>query len=207
MLQGRFKCLGALGHALLQLGLGLVQGVLGLFALGDVHKGHHRTTHLALIEHRVAGILHRKAVATRTPEHLAVDAAGLALAKGVVDRAVVHWVMRSIPVRMVGEHMHVLPQHLLRFQANHAGPGRVDEDTQALQIDPKNPLARRGQHQAQRVAPGFGNAHGAVDRRLQRGASTVHGLHMQGLCHAYGRFNFLRHGFCRLGTTPMRRWT
>ena len=96
LLQGRFERLGAFRHALLQLGLGLVQGILGLLALGDVHKGHHRTTHLALVEHRVAGILHREAAAARAPEHLAVDAAGLALAKGVVDRAFVQWVVRSV---------------------------------------------------------------------------------------------------------------
>ena len=103
---------------------------------------------------------------------------------------------------MVGEHMHVLAHHLLGLQADHAGPGRVDENAQAVQVDPENALTGGGQHQAQGVAPCFGNAYGAIDRRLQRGASTVHGLHMQGLCHAFGQFGFLRHGLCRLGTTP-----
>ena len=37
--------------------------------------------------------------------------------------------------------MHVEPQHLLRLKTDHAGPGRVDEDAQAFQVDAKNPLA------------------------------------------------------------------
>ncbi len=113
--------------------------------------------------------------------------------------------MCAIPVRMVGEHMHVLTQHLLRLQANHAGSGRVDEDTQALQIDPKNPLARRGQHQAQGVAPGFGNAHGALIAGCKGGQAQFMVFTCKA-CAMHADVQILRHGLCRLGTTLMVTW-
>ena len=124
-----------------------MQSVFGPLAFGDVDKGDHRAAHLALVKHRVTGILHRKTVAICPPEDLAVDAAGLPPAKRVVNRAVVHRVMRPVAMRVVRQHMHVLTQHLLRRHADHAGPGRVDEHAQAVQIDAENPLTGGGQHQ------------------------------------------------------------
>ena len=147
LLQGGFQRLRAFGHPQLQLVLGLVQSMFGQLAFGDVHKGDHRTAHLTLVKNRVTRILHRKAVAFCPPKHFAVDAAGLTAPKSVVNRAVVQGVMRAIGMGVMRQHMHVLAQHLLGLQADHAGPGRVDEDAQPVQINTENPLTGRGQHQ------------------------------------------------------------
>jgi hypothetical protein len=61
--------------------------------------------------------------------------------------------------------MHVLAQDLLRLQTDHAGPGWVDENTQAFHVHTKNPFTRRSQHEAQGVTPGVGDTAKALNGR------------------------------------------
>ena len=89
-----------------------------------------------------------------------------ALPKSVVDGAIVHRVMRPTRMRMVGQDVHVLPQHLLRLKTDHPGPCRVDEDAQTFQVYAKNPFAGRSEHETQWVTPG-------VDHGQARGLKLV----------------------------------
>ena len=79
----------------------------------------------------------------------------------------------AIAMRMVGQLVHVLAQHLARLKTQQPSAGPVDEHTQPVQVDAKNPLAGRFQQQAQPVVPlGFGRWRG------------VGGVGGQGLGHA-----------------------
>ena len=78
---------------------------------------------------------------------------------------------------MVRQDVHVLAQHLLGLKADHARTGRVDENTQPLQIHAKNPLACGRQHEAQGVSPGVGDAAQALDGGRARGKWTQIEVH------------------------------
>jgi hypothetical protein len=178
LVQRGLQRVGALAHALFQLALGGAQRVGRAAALGDVDKGDHGAAHLAAVDDGVAAVLHREGAAVAAPEHLGVDAAGLAAAKGVEDRAVLDRVVRTIGVRVVGELVHVAAQQLGRFVADHARAGVVDEHAQPVEVDAEHALAGAGQQQAQRVAPGRGG-------RRHRGADEF----VKGQLHGTGASN------------------
>ena len=94
--------------------------------------------------------------------------------------------MRTVTMRMVSQHMHVLAEHLCGLKADHAGTGRIDENTQPLQIHAKNPLTCGGQHEAQGVTPGVGDAQATGDCGLERIQIKVHGHDKQAVCQTGG---------------------
>ena len=158
---------GALAHAQFEFILRLLQRLCGSPAPGDVHKSHDRAAHLCSVQDRVAGILHGKGRSITAPEHLGVDAARARFAKGVEDRAFVHRIVPSVRLRVMGQFMHVAPQHISRIPTQHACAGAIDEGAIAVHVDAKDPFAGGFQQKAQGVRPQSGACRaGAIRREL-----------------------------------------
>ena len=94
-----------------------------------------------------------EARAVGAPEHLAVDAAGQAFAEGVEDRALAFRVVAVVAVRVVDQHVHVAPEHLIGAPAEHPGAGPVDEGASAGVVDPEDAVTGRFEHQHEALAP------------------------------------------------------
>ena len=157
---------GAAGHALLQLVMAGAQQRLGLAARRDVDEGDDGALHHAMLDDRIARILRREGAAIGPPQHLVVDAAGVAATEGVEDGAVALGVVRAVLARVVDQLVHVAAQHLLRAPAQGLQGGAVDEGAAAGHVDAEDAFARAFQQQrgGQGVVKGEWHA-GEVSKR------------------------------------------
>ena len=127
--------LGALAHQHLQ--SLAVAGQLGLVLAppGDVHEGHHRAGHAAILADGVAPPLHREAGAVGTPVDLLVRMGGLARRHGPPDGAVGRGIGRAVGAAVADALVHGLAHEILgAVVAQHAQAGGVDEGAAALQV-------------------------------------------------------------------------
>ena len=148
------QLLGARLHPLLEFVARPAQQFFGQLALGDVDEGGHRALHHAAVQDRVRRVFGAERGAVGTPQYLAVDAAGQALAKGVEDRAVGLGIDAAVAVGVVHQPVHVAAQHLFGSPAQHLRTSTVDEGAAALQVDAEDALAGRLQQQPQPRRPG-----------------------------------------------------
>ena len=116
----------------------LVRGaqlLVGLAPLGDVAEHDHRADHVAALADRRRGVLDPERGAVLAPEHLGVDLMHRAVAERGVDRAIVLGIARPVRMGVVHDRMHVVPDQLLGFPAEHALGGRVHERGLAVGVD------------------------------------------------------------------------
>ena len=164
----------ALAHARLELVVGLAQQRFGPLALADVDKADHRAHRAPLVQQRVAGVLGLEGRAVGAPQHLVVDAAGLAHAEGLEDRAVALGVVPPVRMGVVHQLVHVAAQHRFGAVAQQPQGRRVDEGAAAGQVDGEDAFADAVQQQ--RVGVGSARFHGGARRnRRATGLSCCRG--------------------------------
>ncbi len=130
---------------LFELFVGPVQQPVGALALRNIGEGDDCAPDHAVIEDRVGGVLGGEAGAVGAPQHVAVDAAALALAEGAKDRAILDGVIAAVGARVMDQVMHVAAPELLGGIAQQLGPGAVDEGAAAIGIDAIDAIAGRFQ--------------------------------------------------------------